>query len=122
MPRRRRQRNHGGKRHIRRFMEPCLLLLLRMDECHGYNLADSLAQFGLGDVDSSLVYRMLRGMEEAGLIESEWEAVSSGPARRVYRLTDAGDQHLGTWVESLRETDLDLHHFLNLYEQNVGEG
>ncbi len=127
MPRGRRRRGRGGRGQfaggaIRRFMEPVLLLLLYRDASHGYDLVSALEPFGLGDVAPGPVYRTLRGLESAGLVESEWDTESSaGPARRVYRLTEAGRRYLVDWVEELRETDSALHHFLAAYDRHVKE-
>jgi PadR family transcriptional regulator, regulatory protein PadR len=105
------------RRHIRGFLQPCLLLLLRFNANHGYDLASALVEFGLGDLDPSLVYRMLRDLEESGLVTSEWQPhVSSGPTRRVYHLTADGEDYLSAWVQDLRETDRTLHHFLEVYD------
>jgi PadR family transcriptional regulator PadR len=128
MPRGRRRRGRGGRGQfaggaIRRFMEPVLLLLLYQDASHGYDLVSALEPFGLSDVAPGPVYRTLRGLESAGLVESEWDTESSaGPARRVYRLTEAGRRYLVDWVEELRETDSALHHFLAAYDRHVKEG
>ena len=62
-----------------------------------------------------LIYRMLRDMEERGLVNSRWDTSNAGPARRMYRLTEEGDRYLAWWVEDLRETDRVLHHFLETY-------
>ena len=124
MPHRRRRRGRGGRRQfaggaIRRFLEPVLLLLLHQGASHGYDLVSELEPFGLGDVAPGPVYRTLRQLEAAGLVESEWDTESSGgPARRVYRLTPAGRHHLAGWVEELRETDDMLHHFLGAYDRH----
>lgn len=120
----RRRAGRGRRRgHIRRFLEPCLLLLLHMGKSHGYELAQELAPFGLGEIDSSLVYRMLREMEARGWVRSEWDAqVVAGPARRVYRLTSEGDRHLAGWIADLRATDDLLSHFLGTYETHMREG
>ena len=68
-------------------------------------------------------YRMLRGMEGAGLIESWWDTeVSSGPARRIYQLTPRGDAALADWVSQLSETDQVLHRFLDRYDKHMREG
>ncbi len=76
-----------------------------------------LADLGLPGVDPSLVYRLLRDMEEAALVRSEWDTqVASGPARRVYRLMPDGDALLADWVAELQETDRVLHGFLAAYE------
>ncbi len=123
--RRWRRRGGRGRRrgHIQRFLEPCLLLLLHMGRSHGYELAQELAPFGLGEIDSSLVYRMLRETEARGWVRSEWDPqVVAGPARRVYRLTSEGDRHLADWIEDLRETDDLLSHFLRTYETHMREG
>ncbi len=128
MPRGRRRRGRGGRGQfaggaIRRFMEPVLLLLLYQDASHGYDLVSALEPFGLGDVAPGPVYRTLRGLESAGLVESEWDTESSaGPARRVYRLTEAGRRYLVDWVEELQETDSALHHFLAAYDRHVKGG
>ena len=119
--RRRRGRFAGGA--IRRFLEPCLLLLLHQRANHGYELASALAPFGLGDMPSGPVYRALRELEAVGLVQSEWDTQSSrGPARRVYSLTEAGHRYLADCVEDLRETDSALHHFVAAYDQHMKEG
>jgi len=113
-------KGHRGPRHVRGFMEPCLLLLLHVKPGHGYELAQALAEFGMDHINASLVYRMLRDMEGGGLIESQWQTdVSSGPARRIYRLTRVGNAILANWVAQLGETDQVLHHFLSFYHRHM---
>jgi len=111
----------GCPRRIHRFLEPCLLLLLHCNETHGYELLDELKQFGFGDdpMDSSTVYRILRTLEEQGLVTSRWDTSSGGPARRLYRLTEEGNEYLAAWVQGLRETDRVLHHFLATYDTHM---
>jgi poly-beta-hydroxybutyrate-responsive repressor len=100
-----------------------LLLLLHQGANHGYELVSALVPFGLGDVASGPVYRTLRELEAAELVQSEWDTQSSaGPARRVYRLTEAGHRYLADWVENLRETDNVLHHFLTAYDRHMKKG
>lgn len=108
-------------RRIDRFLESCLLLLLHCDEAHGYELLDGLKQFGFeqNPVDSSTVYRMLRGLEERGFVTSRWDTGGGGPARRLYLITEEGDRYLGWWVDDLRETDQVLHNFLEMYAMHM---
>ena len=126
MPRgRRRARRAQGAcpRRIDRFLESCLLLLLHCDEAHGYDLLEGLKQFGFAQnpVDSSTVYRMLRGLEDRGFVTSRWDTEGVGPARRLYRITEEGDRYLGWWVDDLRETDQVLHNFLEMYDSHMEE-
>ena len=46
----------------------------------------------------STLYRTLRQMEKDGFLESTWEPGPTGPARRVYTITDAGH----AWLDSRR--------------------
>jgi poly-beta-hydroxybutyrate-responsive repressor len=96
-----------------------LLVLLRDNEAHGYELLEDLKPFGFeqNPVDSSTVYRFLRGLEERGFVTSRWDTASSGPARRLYQITEKGHGYLAWWVDDLRETDRVLHHFLDVYDE-----
>jgi PadR family transcriptional regulator PadR len=121
----RHRRWRGGRkgdpcfRRIRGFIEPALLLLLHDDVGHGYNLVERLQELGLeySQVDSSGVYRILRQLEEAGMVTSDWETEGTGgPPRRVYCLTEEGDNYLESWVADLRETESLLQRFLESYD------
>ncbi|NLE76066.1 MAG: PadR family transcriptional regulator [Chloroflexi bacterium] len=111
-------------RRISRFVEPCLLLLLRRDESHGYDLLTALQEFGFGDalVDSSAVYRTLRDLEGRGFVASTWEIGGQGPPRRVYRVTAEGEAYLDSWVSELRQTDRLLHNLLEAYDEYRRQG
>lgn len=118
----RRRRGRGGgeayPRRIARFIEPALLLLLRQTPTHGYGLMEGLRTLGFRDypVDFSAVYRTLRGLEEAAMVQSDWDLeVTAGPPRRVYTITPEGEAHLAQWVSELRATDRVLHAFLDAY-------
>ena len=130
MPRGRRRRRMGGRgggpcpTRIYRFVEPCLLLLLHRGASHGYSLVEELKEFGFAEtpIDPSMVYRALREMEAFGLVTSSWDTEGSGPPRRVYQITTAGDQHLALCVADLREMDRVLHSFFVAYDNHMEEG
>jgi PadR family transcriptional regulator, regulatory protein PadR len=89
---------------VERLGEPALLLLLSDGPTHGYELLERLPSL-LGEerVDVGNVYRALRGLEEEGLVTSEWRADLPGPAKRTYTLTDEGASVLDSWVASLEK-------------------
>jgi poly-beta-hydroxybutyrate-responsive repressor len=47
------------------------------------------------------VYGTLRQLEKTGLVSSFWDTSESGPARRMYSLTKAGDLFLSGWIDVL---------------------
>jgi poly-beta-hydroxybutyrate-responsive repressor len=68
---------------------------------YGYELMERLAAFGCWEASPGTLYRTLRRMEGEGLCESEWgtSADSSGPARRMYSVTLAGEAYLDSWAK-----------------------
>jgi PadR family transcriptional regulator len=101
---------------VERFTEPAVLLLLRDDPKHGYELLERLPELSSedGHLDLGNLYRLLRAMEAEGLVDSEWQT-ESGPPRRVYRLTAAGVRLLDDWAGSLRAMRTTVDRFLTLY-------
>ncbi len=85
-----------------RMLEPILLLLLHHGPAHGYTLLEQLREFGLKDLNSSMVYRALRDMEDKEWAISTWDKKrAQGPPRRVYRLAALGDEVLGRYTLEL---------------------
>lgn len=87
----------------KRFLQPCLLLLIAESPAHGYDLLERLAEFGF-ERDPGGLYRALRTMEGDGLVRSEWQLSSVGPGRRHYEVTSRGHEQLQAWADGLLAT------------------
>jgi DNA-binding PadR family transcriptional regulator len=82
-----------------------------------------LEEFGLGDLNPSVVYRMLRDMETKGWVTSTWDdEETQGPPRRVYQITASGDEVLALWAQDLEESKRRIDHLLQLYHRHMEEG
>jgi DNA-binding PadR family transcriptional regulator len=70
-----------------------LLGLLRSQELHGYGLVEYLNSHETGGaaIGKSNAYRLLRLMEDDGLIRSRTERDGNRPERHVYEVTTKGD-------------------------------
>ncbi len=101
------------------FIRPCVLLLLREQPGHGYDLLERLVALGFDRDDPGRLYRTLRALEADGLVRSSWERSSTGPARRSYELTRAGMEELHEAAGALRATQRLLSGFLSRYEEFV---
>ncbi len=99
----------------RNFLQPCLLLLLREQSDHGYDLAARLRPMHDGEGDAGAVYRALRALERQGLVRSEWQLSEIGPARRTYCVTSDGLACLEAQVHGLEQLHDVLHVFLDRY-------
>ena len=103
---------------VERFVEPSLLLLLREGPLHGYELLDRIPELGLeGRLDVGNLYRLLRALEDEGLVRSEWNADLPGPAKRTYELTAEGHRLLDRWAEALQRAEQTISSFLERYEE-----
>jgi PadR family transcriptional regulator PadR len=103
---------------MRGFVQPRLLLQLVKKPAHGYELMEALSATADDPApDPGTLYRTLRALEEDGLVRSAWETGESGPARRVYELTDQGVEFLHAWAVSIRGTRAQLDRFLAGYEE-----
>ncbi|HZI37735.1 MAG TPA: helix-turn-helix transcriptional regulator, partial [Acidimicrobiia bacterium] len=65
--------------------------------------------------DAASVYRALRLLEHDGAVTSSWRTSDTGPARRVYNLTETGETILRQWVAALEDTSISLARWLDRY-------
>jgi PadR family transcriptional regulator PadR len=94
---------------------PYVLLAVSVQRSHGYLIEEYLRGLGLLGLEMSTLYRTLRQLEKDGLLFSSWEPGPSGPARRVYTLTDAGQLWLDGWARALDGYRSLLDRFFGLY-------
>ena len=115
-----RRRDPGGdwsvRARVERFGEPALLLLLSERPGHGYELLEQLPELtGERRIDMGNIYRVLRALEEDGIVRSEWRDDAPGPSKRIYELTDEGRRLLGGWADALRTNQELISSFLDRY-------
>ncbi|MHA1617017.1 MAG: PadR family transcriptional regulator [Candidatus Njordarchaeales archaeon] len=88
---------------LRGVKELLILSIIKERPVHGSEIQKILKErYGL-DIPKPIVYMLLRRMEEEGYIISQWEIGGSGPAKRVYRITDEGLDHLNYSIELLEK-------------------
>ena len=78
---------------------------------HGFQLAKQIADHaGPRPLTAhGTLYKALQRLEEAGLLESQWEdpniaAAEGRPRRRLYEVTGAGERALAAWQAKHRRT------------------
>lgn len=101
------------------FLRPCLLLLLREDPAHGYDLLARVAALGFDPPDPGGLYRTLRKLEQEGFVRSAWEPSQSGPQRRIYEITRAGMEELHGRARALADGARVVEAMLARYEEFV---
>ena len=86
-------------------LEIMILQSLRLRPMHGYGLVKHIKQVSenLLQVEEGSLYPALQRLLKAGLLESEVGTSAKGRPTRIYRLTDAGVEHLEREVLSFEK-------------------
>jgi PadR family transcriptional regulator PadR len=93
----------SGK-NLDRLLRPTILGLLAREKTHGYDVVQQLQRlemFSEIPPDTSGVYKVLKSMEEEGLVSAIWQLGDAGPAKRSYTVTKDGMACLKKWAETL---------------------
>lgn len=91
------------EQELKKGSTPILILaVLASGSRHGYAIAREIERRSSDalSVGEGALYPALRALEREELVQSEWQTQPSGPARRVYTLTDAGQAKLSSQVRA----------------------
>lgn len=75
---------------------PLVLSILAEGDSYGYAILKRVRDLSGGVLEwtDGMLYPVLHRLERSGLVESEWEKVTTGRRRKYYRVTAAGRQQL----------------------------
>lgn len=106
-------KKHPKHRHLPVF----ILLMLAEGSAHGgaiyTTLIERLPNF---QCDTGAIYRTLQKLEEDGNVIFSWDTTNSGPARKIYSITDEGLTQLDNWKKDIEDRIVQLQYFLNAYK------
>ena len=100
-----------------RYIQPSILLGLLYKASYGYDLIQNIQRFGFveGQAPPGMIYRHLRQMEEDGLVFSNWETGGTGPAKRMYNITEDGKKVLAIWIDYMKQQAKNLNAFIETF-------
>lgn len=97
-------------------VRPWTLLLLGTGTNHGYDIRQAIIATGYPDPGSGTIYRLLRDLEEGGLVVSHWEQPAKGPERHVYHLTEEGRRQLDADARAVKAITKSARSFAHDYK------
>ncbi len=99
-----------------RFLQPFLLVFLKKESTHGYQLINKLAELGVKheNYEIGYIYKTLRTMEKDGFISSLWNTEAKGAAKRIYTITKEGEAQLKRWIISIKQLRKSLKSLLDM--------
>ncbi|MBO3768168.1 MAG: PadR family transcriptional regulator [Candidatus Brockarchaeota archaeon] len=78
-----------------------VLKILSKNPMHGYQIEEELSKLINREVPEGFIYGLLKRLESKGLVTFQWETPQSGPARKVYKLTEEGEIYLKERIKSI---------------------
>lgn len=106
-----------------KLIQPRILILFNRhhERLHGYRIIELLNDESFSDepIDSTGIYRTLNLMENKKLLCSEWEINETGPAKKVYRITERGKSCLVNWIKTLKKYQESISQILEIYEAYI---
>lgn len=88
---------------LKGLLHVAILTIVRSKPTHGSEIHQALKDKFNMDVPKPLVYGLLRIMEHQGFLASSWEIKESGPAKRVYTITEEGLDYLAMALDKLKK-------------------
>jgi poly-beta-hydroxybutyrate-responsive repressor len=109
---------HPGSKKTERYIQPSILMALKSKPSYGYELIHEISRFGFveGQAPPGMIYRHLRDLEANGLVASNWETDGTGPAKRVYQLTEEGSEILDFWISYMKKQVEKILNFVEMYK------
>lgn len=89
---------------LRGILGIAIISLIKDKPAHGGEIYQSLKEKFEIDAPRGIIYNLLRRMEGDSLILSNWDIHESGPAKRIYRITDDGLEYVKAALERLRKS------------------
>ena len=94
---------------LRGLLHIAIINLIKDKPAHGGEIYQSLKERFRIDVPRGIIYALLRKMEGDSLIVSNWDIQETGPARRIYYITEDGLEYLKDYLERLRRASQMIH-------------
>jgi DNA-binding PadR family transcriptional regulator len=107
---------------LSKLVQPAAMAFLASGPLHGYLVAERLrkmAMFKGHRPDPTGLYRVLREMEENGLLTSTWDLPDSGPPRRTFALTAKGRACKERWIRTLEGYQKAIHEMLAILKKSA---
>ena len=84
-------------------LEGCILAAIRQRPTYGYEIAQTLAACGFGQIAEGTIYPLLLRLEKNGAVRAETRPSPLGPSRKYYSLTEIGERALADFMASYAE-------------------
>lgn len=90
---------------LKGILENCILKIISLHETYGYAISQKLQSYGFMEISEGTIYPLLLRLEKNGLITASYKASDSGPPRKYFFITRAGQEELERFFKSWQEME-----------------
>lgn len=113
---------------MRGTIEGCIMKIISRKTTYGYEILESLKNYGFSDISEGTIYPLLLRLEKTGNISSELLPSPLGPKRKYFTVTEAGKVYLKAFEDCWRKIyscvesilDEDISQQSNIDGENMG--
>lgn len=84
-------------------LEGCILKVISMKETYGYEISQTLHEYGFSQISEGTIYPLLLRLEKQGLIEAQYRESLVGPKRKYFSITSKGLEEIDSFLLSWSE-------------------
>lgn len=88
---------------LKGLLEGCILKIVNSRETYGYEICESLVNYGFQEIQEGSVYPILIRLEKKKLLYSVMKKSPLGPMRKYYYLTGEGVKELEIFILSWKK-------------------
>ena len=113
----------GRSRRGGSLVQLLILMTLYLSPMHGYKLLGEVNELMAGrmPMKTGSLYTILRRMEKAGLLESEWDKDHSRLKRRIYKPSNEGVEMLKNGRNMVEEQRRAIDEMMTFYNEHFRE-
>jgi len=102
----------------RAFIETLILWIIHRQPLHGYEVRKKIEELTTGNYipKPGAIYTILRRMEEKGLLTSQWKKEVGRKGKRIYHITEKGENLLKTRLEIMKKRIKLLEQMVSYYD------
>jgi len=87
---------------VKGLLRIAILRVIRDKPAYGSEIQRILKERFSVEAPRATIYILLQRLEEHGFLASSWDTSGSGPAKRIYRITEEGEEYLEDALNRLR--------------------
>jgi len=104
----------------RRWMQFLILRVIYEKPSYGYEIIKSTEKIADNQhkIETGTAYTLLRRMEKENLLKSNWKENKQRPAKRIYRVTPKGKEHLKVWLKMVIQRKKMINKMISFYNKH----